>query len=223
MKKDVFQGYYLDVYDRIVLNSDMYLAVRDFHVKGMEGLPVILDSGAGTGNVTLELLKKGHSVCAVDKSSKALGILSEKCKDYKNNLQVYETGTEELPFESGSFDGITSMFVVSYVDDIERYFRENYRVLKEGGILVLTGRVTTENSELVLKSYEKSLRDRNLLSELERGFELFKKEFREGVMKSFKGYSYNRIKNVIKGSGFGEIREVGRPYFMQCYSLIAKK
>ena len=55
----------------------------------MKKCKLVLDSGAGTGNVTEELLKKGHIVYAIDTSKKALDILREKCTKYDSKRKIY--------------------------------------------------------------------------------------------------------------------------------------
>lgn len=72
-------GGYFDVYDKILINSGIYLAVRDLHISAVLGHPVVLDSGCGTGNVTIELLKSRHSVHAIGASRYALNLLKNKC------------------------------------------------------------------------------------------------------------------------------------------------
>lgn len=91
MPENVWESRYFDVYDKILLNSDIYLAVRDFHTSAVSGHPLVLDSGCGTGNVTIELLKNKHSVHAIDTSRKALGILKNKCAINTEFLHICNT------------------------------------------------------------------------------------------------------------------------------------
>jgi ubiquinone/menaquinone biosynthesis C-methylase UbiE len=224
MKNSVWESKYLDAYDKILLNSDIYLTVRDFHVKAMADSHVVLDSGCGTGNVTLELLKKGHLVYALDSSKKALGILREKCTQYEDNLHVHETDARSLPFEDGVFDGISSMFVLYYLDNPGDYLKENHRVLRKGGVFALTGRVSTENMKEVLRSYEESLSKRELLEKLAPEFAVFKKKFLNGVTKSAVNcHTYEEMKGALESTGFKNIRQFPNPYFGQCYSMVAYK
>ena len=74
------------------------------------------------------------------KSKKALDALKKKCAKYSKKLHIYNVDAKNLPFDDEMFDGITSMFVVYYIDDPEVYLREIYRVLKCGGVLALTGK-----------------------------------------------------------------------------------
>lgn len=224
MKESVWESEYLDVYDYILLNSDIYLTVRDFHVKAMNGLETVLDSGSGTGNVTLELLKKDHDVYVIDNSQKSLEILKKRCKQFSEKLHIFNINAKSLLFEDNKFDGITSMFVVYYIDDIGKYLRENYRVLKPNGVLALTGRVSSKDMELVLKSYEESLKKRGLLSKMGPEFSKFKKRFLENVTESvISGNTFEETKDKLERIGFMDIKQYPNPYFGQCYSLTAKK
>lgn len=223
MRDDVWESRYFDAFDKVLLNSEIYLAVRDFHVNAMKESRVVLDSGCGTGNVTIGLLKRGHTVYAVDNSKKALDILRKKCAQYAERLNVQCLDAEHLPFKDEMFNGASSMFVVYYVDDFESYLRESYRVLKPNGIFALTGRVSTENKELILKSYGESLRKRGLLKTLEKEWDIFKGKWINSVMTSVKGHSLGQMKSILENIGFTNIQEFTNPYFGQCYSLTAKK
>src|SRR3989338_8961475 len=75
-------------YDLFQMNYSKYRFMLDFHRKALKRSFLILDSGAGTGNLTLELLKEKHQVVAIDNNEPALKILLCKCKLYKDNLQI---------------------------------------------------------------------------------------------------------------------------------------
>jgi ubiquinone/menaquinone biosynthesis C-methylase UbiE len=224
MVEDVWESRYLDAYDKVLLNSEIYLAVRDFHVNAMKGRRIVLDSGCGTGNVTVELLKRGHTVHAIDTSRKALDILGKKCLKHSQRLRVYNMSAERLPFEDNTFDGVTSMFVAHFVGDFEGYLKEHYRVLKPNGVFAFTGRTSGENIELVAESYENSLRKKGLLPKLEKEMEIMREDLLGKVSKIVKHpYTAEETKKVLQRIGFKEIHEFPNPYFGQCYSLLARK
>ena len=50
MTSDIWESKYFDAYDKVLLNCDIYLAVRNFHVNAMKEVMLVLDSGCGTGN-----------------------------------------------------------------------------------------------------------------------------------------------------------------------------
>ena len=222
MTDNVWESEYLDVYDTVLLNSEIYLAVRDYHVNAMKGHHTILDSCCGTGNVTVELLKNNHIVYAIEQSKKSQSILRKKCAQCANKLPIISTNTKQ--FEDETFDGISSMFVVYYINDFEQYLKENYRLLKPGGILALTGRISAKNMELILNSYENSLKEKGLLPELEQEFSIFKTKFLNNVTKAvINSHTFEEMKKILENIGFKNIQEFPNPYFGQCYSLIAHK
>jgi len=224
MTNDVWKSRYLDAYDKVLLNSDIYLAVRNFHVNAMKKCKIVLDSGAGTGNVTEELLKQGHVVYAIDTSKKALEILRKKCTKYDQRLKIYDISAEQLPFDNEKFDGVTSMFTAHFVDDFDKYLTEHYRVLRKNGIFAFTGRTSGENMKLVLESYENSLRKRDLFPKLAPEMNIMRKSILGKVSKIVKqGYASKETKKILENIEFKNIREFPNPYFGQCYSLIAHK
>jgi len=88
----------------------------------------ILDAGCGTGRNLIELNKYGSAV-GLDLSDIAL----EFCK--KRGLEVKKGNVEQLPFDSNSFDLVTSIDVIyhKWVNSDDRALREIYRVLTPGG------------------------------------------------------------------------------------------
>ncbi|MFH1978501.1 MAG: class I SAM-dependent methyltransferase [Candidatus Aenigmatarchaeota archaeon] len=225
MKSKIWESKHLRVYDKILLHSEIYLAVRDFHISAMESSKTVLDSGAGTGNVTIELLNMGQEVYAVDTSQQAIKILEQKCAGFPHLLHAMHINDDEtLPFKKGMFDGVTSMFVISYIRDIESYIREIFRVLKVGGIFALTGRITSQDLDTVLHSYENDLRKKGVLEEYESSFSTFKKNFETDVTKSsVHNHTFHQVRKILLDIGFKDIEEVKNPYFGQCFSLVAYK
>ena len=127
-------------YDLFQNNRDAYNSMKNFHLGQLKNCKNILDTGCGSGNLTLELLKRDHSVTAVDFNEFALEILKKKCVGY-NNLKIMQMDVQELNFEKESFDGVSSMIVVPFVKNNKKYFFKVYNVLKKvEGFLFLSGR-----------------------------------------------------------------------------------
>lgn len=94
----------------------------------------VLDVGAGTGRLAVTLLRRGAKVTALDVSPKML----EKLHKKKPAIKIVEGDAENLPFESESFDLVTAAFVVVHLKDPAIFFKEAERVLRPGGLLIVT-------------------------------------------------------------------------------------
>jgi len=95
----------------------------------------VLDTGAGTGAVTLplqELAGKDGFVVALDPSA---GMLAEgRARGVKRTVRGVG---ERLPFPDNSFDFVTMGYALRHVGDLADAFAEYRRVLKPGGKVVL--------------------------------------------------------------------------------------
>jgi demethylmenaquinone methyltransferase/2-methoxy-6-polyprenyl-1,4-benzoquinol methylase len=91
---------------------------------------VVLDVATGTGAVALELLRQaGCSVVAVDQSTEMLAEARRRVGDI-GSIQLVEATAKELPFEDGSFDGLTAAYLLRYLDDLPAGLAELARVLR---------------------------------------------------------------------------------------------
>ena len=61
----------------------------------------------------------------------------EQMKNVKEKPNCYANG-EDLPFNDNSFDFITTYSVVPYVENIDKFLNEMYRVSKNNTIVVIT-------------------------------------------------------------------------------------
>jgi len=99
---------------------------------------VILDAGAGTGNLTIPIAKKARECVAVDISGKMLQRLKQKAaKEDVTNLTA-ETSTIEDYRTKKKFTKIVCAGVAQYLEDQETVLKNFHRMLEEGGKLVFT-------------------------------------------------------------------------------------
>lgn len=92
----------------------------------------ILDCGAGTGKLTLQLRKKfpDARMVALDVSDQMISLIPDP------GIERVVGSAVELPFDSSSFDLVTSAFLTRNVPSIEAYLKEAYRVLRKDGALI---------------------------------------------------------------------------------------
>jgi len=117
---------------------------------------VVLDLGSGAGkDVFLAAREVGPSgrVIGVDMTPEMLALARRNAGKLKlDNVEFRQGQIEELPLQEGSVDIVISNCVINLSPDKPRVFREAYRVLKEGGRLVV--------SDIVLdKPLPRSLKD----------------------------------------------------------------
>jgi len=101
----------------------------------------VLDVGAGTGRLAIDLVKRGAIVTALDTSDEMLKVLDKKTKTkikIRNFLQIVVGEAESLSFPDESFDLVIATFLIVHLKDPRRFFDEVYRVLKPGGKFLVT-------------------------------------------------------------------------------------
>lgn len=94
--------------------------------------PVVLDLGCGTGVISTELARWADPI-SLDMSELAL----EFSKDRGVATLVQAIG-EALPLGSESVDAVLALDVFEHIDNHDMAFAEAKRVLKPGGVLVLS-------------------------------------------------------------------------------------
>lgn len=108
----------------------------------------ILDVGAGTGRLAVELVKKGAIVTALDVSAEMLRVLKSKIK---TQIETVVGDAESLPFPDNHFDFVVAAFLIVHLKDPTRFFDEAYRVLKPNGKLIVTNINQKEAPEVETK------------------------------------------------------------------------
>ncbi len=132
---------FVSLYDELPLWSAPFAAMI------LDAVPMrpdmaVLDIGAGTGFLSLELaqrLGEGSRVTAVDIWPAALGRLREKIDFLSiDNLDVELCDAADLPFADDEFDLVVSNLGVNNFADPCAVAAECFRVLQPGGELILT-------------------------------------------------------------------------------------
>jgi ubiquinone/menaquinone biosynthesis C-methylase UbiE len=100
---------------------------------------VALELACGTGRVTRHLrnvIPANAKLIASDISSDMMAVAKEKLSSVNIDWQI--VNAEELPFDSNSIDLVVCCFGYMFVPDKIKAYDEAHRVLKPGGMLLLT-------------------------------------------------------------------------------------
>ncbi|WP_043843737.1 ubiquinone/menaquinone biosynthesis methyltransferase [Amycolatopsis taiwanensis] len=97
----------------------------------------LLDLATGTGVIALEAARRypASAVTGVDFSEEMLS--RAMAKPGADAIRWQRADAACLPFENESFDGITEGYLLRNVEDLAGVLREQYRVLKPGGRIVI--------------------------------------------------------------------------------------
>jgi demethylmenaquinone methyltransferase/2-methoxy-6-polyprenyl-1,4-benzoquinol methylase len=103
---------------------------------------IILDVATGTGDLAIECTKSGKNrkITGVDISEKMLEIGRNKIekKNLANRIDLRYGDSENMEFETGTFDAVTVGFGVRNFENLEKGLREMLRVTKPSGkVLIL--------------------------------------------------------------------------------------
>lgn len=154
----IFSGYY-HVLDKVVEYCEL-----DTYEN-----PLVLDIGAGTGNLSARFLEKELTVTAIDPSEK----MREICKGKHPNLKVLPGDFLNIPLSPKSIDIIVSSYALHHLTDKEKIESASLMrdILQPGGRIVI--------ADLMFKNpTEKERIRQNLLDpEQVREFEEVSKEY----------------------------------------------
>lgn len=110
--------------------------------------PLVLDVATGTGRLPLILTRdarfRGH-VVAVDASRRMLEqarrkVVSERFESF---ITLLRRDACDLPFPDASFDVVTCLEALEFTSDPQKALTEMVRLLRSGGLLLVTIRINT--------------------------------------------------------------------------------
>jgi ubiquinone/menaquinone biosynthesis C-methylase UbiE len=106
-------------------------------------IPLVLDVATGTGRLPITLLAqaefRGH-VIALDSSRKMLTQAARATHDLADRLTLIWQDASRLPFEDDTFDAVTCLEALEFMPDTRQVLREIVRVVRPGGVTLLTNR-----------------------------------------------------------------------------------
>jgi SAM-dependent methyltransferase len=126
-------GNYPEVARRIESVAEL-LAERVGAAPGIE----MLDVATGSGNVAIAAAQRGADVTGLDLTPELLEAARSRAAEAALDIRFVEGDAEELPFESASFDRVTSCFGVMFAPRHEQAAGELTRVVRPGGTIAVT-------------------------------------------------------------------------------------
>lgn len=107
--------------------------------------PLVLDVATGTGRLPLALLRHSHfqgRIVALDLSRRMLQQAARKVQGQGQVRLIWYTA-EKLPFSDNTFDVVTCLEALEFMPNPPGVLRELVRVLRPGGLLLITNRINT--------------------------------------------------------------------------------
>lgn len=121
----------------------------------------VLDIGSGPGLLALEIgeiVGPGGYVLGIDVSPPMNAMASKRCAN-KPWIEFQTADAVRLPCPDGSFDAVVSTQVFEYINDVTVALKEVYRVLRQGGRLLI---LDTDWDSVVWHSSDRSRMNRIL-------------------------------------------------------------
>jgi ubiquinone/menaquinone biosynthesis C-methylase UbiE len=118
-----------------------FLAQKNIVLEMLEGIGGrALDIGCGPAMIEEALLERGFEVWGVDASARMIEFANERMAGHRMAARCHlsEGDARRLGFAEGFFDAIVSMGVLEYLPSYDRMIGETHRLLRRGGIAVLT-------------------------------------------------------------------------------------
>lgn len=122
-----------EIYWWHIAKRRMVFALLHPHIKEHKGKLRLVDAGCGTGMMLKELSSYGE-VLGLDGSTNALSY----CRKRGFSSILLTDLSDKLPLRSEVADVVTMLDVLEHLDRDEVVLKEIYRILKPGGIFVLT-------------------------------------------------------------------------------------
>lgn len=138
---DYSKSEFADLYDEVPLWSAPFGLVLLDRVPMKRGMTV-LDLGAGTGFLTVELAQRcgpDSKVIAVDPWPSAMERLRRKITHIGlRNVELLQTDAADLDLPDSTVDLVVSNLGINNFKNVDRILRTCHRVLKPGGTILLT-------------------------------------------------------------------------------------
>lgn len=108
--------------------------------------PLVLDIATGTARLPLALLHHTHfqgRVIGLDLSRRMLAVAANKLVGSRQRAPLLWASAEALPFSDDLFDVVICLEALEFMEQPDAVMGEAVRVLRPGGLLLVTSRINT--------------------------------------------------------------------------------
>jgi SAM-dependent methyltransferase len=216
VREDKLWSVYAPSYDRILLKFPPYLKLIEDVISVIpDDSRAVIDLGAGTGNVTSALLKRGHRVMAIENNLPML----EKLRDQRfdpANLIIVKASANVLdsldPKLRGTFDAVVAVNVLYAVDDPLTCLQTVYKLLKPGGVVGLSTTHSETRLDPLLDSIKNKLKAIGKYEALADDYERLRQANKDIERTIALRHSRDDYRKWVKTAGFKIIKEVPSSY-----------
>jgi ubiquinone/menaquinone biosynthesis C-methylase UbiE len=119
--------------------------------------PLVLDVATGTGRLPRAVLRQppfDGRIIALDLSRGMLNEAVRRTAQFADRLTFIRQGASRLPFEDSTFDAVTCIEALEFMPDPLHVLDELIRVLRPGGVLLVTNRIGPDARFLPGRAFE---------------------------------------------------------------------
>jgi SAM-dependent methyltransferase len=146
------------LYDGFATRYDRTKGLRYVYESYFLGMPIaralsgvpharVLDVATGTGRLPLALAREASfdgKIVGIDRSRRMLAVAQEALDDLSEEVTLLQQDAARLGFVDASFDGVVCLEALEFMERPRGAIDEMLRVLRPGGLLVLSNRVGFE-------------------------------------------------------------------------------
>lgn len=126
---------YLVKYDSLALENDLFdiPLKKEYILRRIGRGKRVLDVGCLGGKISRLIMEQNNEVWGIEVNPAAAAVASRR------GIRVKVADVDEgIPFDAEVFDVVNAADIVEHLYDTQHFFQESHRVLKKGGLLMLT-------------------------------------------------------------------------------------
>ncbi len=119
--------------------------------------PLVLDVATGTGRLPLTLFRDGHyrgRLIGLDYACRMVRLAARKLAPWRERITWLCRDATTLPFSDATFNAVTCLEALEFFPHPKRTLREMVRVLRPGGLLLITNRIGRDAALLPGRAFD---------------------------------------------------------------------